>query len=314
VGTFAREEIEAAFAEYRRRGVEDHDWPGWADLFTEDAHYVEHLLGTYHGRDEIKTWIVDCMKDFPSMSLWIEWWVIDQDRVFFYIWNNLPDPTGGDTRYAFPNVTIVHYAGDGLWDHEEDLYTPADANRVVGEWLKAGGTRETPRDDSLRGVDGHAPEPVAEVFPREEIEREFEAYRKRGTDAVESGDWVTWAAQFTEDARYLEHHYGRFSGRDEITEWITGVMQPFPEMDFPVTYRLIEGNRVTSLIPNRLPDPKGGDEEHAFAAAVILHYAGNGMWSYEEDVYNPDEAAEVVGRWLEAGGTLPEGFVVPELS
>jgi hypothetical protein len=37
------------------------------------------------------------------------------------------------------------------------------------------------------------------------------------------------------------------------------------------------------------------------------------MWSYEEDVYNPDEAAEVVGRWLEAGGTLPEGFVVPEL-
>jgi ketosteroid isomerase-like protein len=314
VGQFSRDEIEQAFAEYRRRGVEQHDWPGWADLFTEDAVYHEHLLGDFVGRDAIKTWIVDCMADFPSLSLWIEWWVIDDDGVFFYIWNNLPDPDGGDTRWAFPNVTYLHYAGDGLWDLEEDLYNPADANAVVGDWIKAGGTRELPRDDSLRGVEGHAPEPREPVHPREEVEREFHVYRGRGDAAVQSGDWVTWAKQFSEDAKYNEHHYGRFDGRAEITEWITGVMQPFPEMEFPLERVLIEGNRVTALIPNRLPDPKGGDDHHDFLAAVILHYAGDGQWSYEEDVYNPDEAAEVVGRWLEAGGSLPEGFVIPELA
>jgi ketosteroid isomerase-like protein len=308
-----REEIEQAFAEYRRRGVEQEDWPGWADLFTEDATYIEHFLGTFHGRDAIKTWIVDCMADFPSMSLEIDWWVIDDDRVFFYIWNHLPDPAGGGESYSFPNVTILHYAGDGLWDHEEDFYNPADANRVVGAWLKAGGTRETRQDRSITKPADHHP-PIAEpAAPRAEVEAEFEAYRARGQRAVETGDWAEWAAQFTEDARYLEHHYGRFEGRAAITEWITGVMQPFPDMDFPVEYRLIEGNRVVSVIQNRLPDPAGGDDHHQFPAAVILHYAGDGMWSYEEDVYNPDEAPAVVMAWVEAGGALPDGFGIPEV-
>jgi hypothetical protein len=29
-----------------------------------------------------------------------------------------------------------------------------------------------------------------------------------------------------------------------------------------------------------------------------LHYAGDGMWSYEEDAYNPDAMATVVKAWL----------------
>ena len=35
--TYDRDEIEAAFAEFRRRGVETHDWPAWAKLFTGRA-------------------------------------------------------------------------------------------------------------------------------------------------------------------------------------------------------------------------------------------------------------------------------------
>ena len=30
----------------------------------------------------------------------------------------------------------------------------------------------------------------------------------------------------------------------------------------------------------------------------MLHYAGNGKWSYEEDVYNPAKFGEVVGAWI----------------
>jgi hypothetical protein len=37
----------------------------------------------------------------------------------------------------------------------------------------------------------------------------------------------------------------------------------------------------------------------------ILHYAGNGKWSYEEDVYNPREAQAVVEAWIAAGGVIP---------
>ena len=51
------------------------------------------------------------------------------------------------------------------------------------------------------------------TFTRAELEREFEAYQERGRLAGQTGDWRPWADQFTEDAVYLEHLYGRFEGR-----------------------------------------------------------------------------------------------------
>ncbi len=59
------------------------------------------------------------------------------------------------------------------------------------------------------------------TFSRAEMEREFEAYQEPGRVAGETGDWSPWADQFTEDAVYLEHLYGRFEGREAIRTWIT---------------------------------------------------------------------------------------------
>ena len=53
MGEFTRDEIEAAWAEYQKRGVQEHDWPGWADMFTDDARYEEHNLGVFEGRSAI---------------------------------------------------------------------------------------------------------------------------------------------------------------------------------------------------------------------------------------------------------------------
>jgi len=75
---------------------------------------------------------------------------------------------------------------------------------------------------------------------------------------------------------------------------------------FPVTWCSIDGNRVSARIPNILPDPTGGSgSEYSFEVNTILHYAGDGKWSYEEDVYNPREAEKVVAAWVAAGGTVP---------
>lgn len=302
---FPREEIEAAFAEFRRRGVETHDWAAWADMFTEDALYEEHNLGVFNGRDAIKTWIVDCMADYPTMTLWIEWYMIEGNRVSFYIWNNLPDPTGTGRRFGFPNTTFLEYAGDGKFSFEGDYYNPDDAGRVFGEWLSAGGKRDTPQDRSLEGIDDWAPAVPTTSFPREEIEAELEKYRARGDLAVATGDWDQWADQFTADAQYREHHYGYFRSQDEIRSWIKSVMQPFPTMKFPISYTVIEGNRISALIPNILPAPEGDDGYYGFDVNTILHYAGNGKWSFEEDVYSPAEAGAVVKRWIAAGGIIP---------
>jgi predicted SnoaL-like aldol condensation-catalyzing enzyme len=302
---YPREEIEAAWAEYQRRGVQEHDWPAWAEMFTDDARYEEHNLGVFEGRAAISTFIVDIMKEYPAMTLWIEWSVIDGDRIGFYIWNNLPDPTGTAKRYGFPNTTFLQYGGDGKFSFEADYYNPADAERVFKEWLTDGGRRDTPQDRSLRGIEGWNPEPPQPVYPREEVQAEFDRYRRRAALAVETGDWDQWADQFTDDAHYREHHYGYFTSGAQIREWIKSVMQPFPTMEFPPSYALIDGNRVTTLIPNILPAPEGDDGYYGFDVNTILHYAGNGKWSFEEDVYSPAEAQETVNRWIAAGGVLP---------
>lgn len=304
MGDFDRDEIEAAFAEYRRRAEEQEDWAHWAELFTDDAVYTEHHLGTFVGREAISEWIVSCMADYSAMTTWIDWHQIEGDQIGFYVWNNLPDPTGEGRPFQFPNTTILRYAGDGKFDKQDDFYNPADAERVFTDWIAAGGRRHTPKDRSLRGIEGWAPPVPEPAFPREEVEREFQRYRERGSQAVATGDWNQWADQFTDDARYLEHHYGRFEGQDAIRAWILSVMQPFPTMEFPVTWYSIEGNRITALIPNVLPDPTGGDQTYGFDVNVILHYAGDGRWSYEEDVYNPKDAETTIGAWLAAGGTI----------
>ena len=305
MGKFSKSEIEQAFSEYRRRGVETYDWENWAALFTEDARYIEHFLGEFHGRDAIREWIVQTMDEYPFVSMWMDWWMIEEDRVALYIWNNLPDPTGTGKRYAFPNSTVLHYAGDGEWDYEEDFYNPADAERVWGEWFKEGGRLRTEINKSLKGIEGWAPPVPEPAYSREEVEREFHEYRRRGDIAVTTGDWDQWADQFTVDAKYFEHNYGRFTGREEIRSWIKDAVGSFPEMFFTLDHFMIEGNRVAAVIPNCLPDPKGARDPYSFNVHVILHYAGNGLWSYEEDIYNPREAERTIASWIEAGGAAP---------
>ena len=304
---FPRQEVEEAWAEFQRRGVQTQDWAGWADLFTDDALYEEHNLGVFHGRDEIKSFIVDTMKDYPEMTLWIEWSVIDGNRIGFYIWNNLPDPTGTGQRFGFPNTTLLEYAGDGKFSFEGDYYNPVDAERVFRSWLEAGGKRTTPQDPSLRGIDNWNPEPPSPAHPRSEVDAELAKYRERAALAVATGDWDQWADQFTDDAHYREHHFGYFRSGAEIRAWIKSVMQPFPTMEFPVSSYLIDGNRVTALIPNVLPAPAGDRGYYGFDVNTILHYAGNGKWSFEEDVYSPSEAEGVIKKWIEAGGVMPAG-------
>ncbi|WP_459979887.1 Cif family virulence factor, partial [Mycobacterium avium] len=53
----------------------------------------------------------------------------------------------------------------------------------------------------------------------EEVEREFRRYFMTGP-VME--DWHGWAHLFTDDATYLDHFYGTFTGPDEITKFLEG--------------------------------------------------------------------------------------------
>ena len=56
------------WARYQEQVVEvgkTWDWASYADVFTEDATYVEHALGNMAGRDAIREWIVSTDEHVP---------------------------------------------------------------------------------------------------------------------------------------------------------------------------------------------------------------------------------------------------------
>ena len=74
-------------------------------------------------------------------------------------------------------------------------------------------------------------------------------------------------------------------------------------MDFPVEWYVIDGERVVFYAQNRFKhptDPNG--EPFQFPVISVLKYAGNGQWSFEEDVYNAKEGEKVVLEYFTAKG------------
>ena len=63
---------------------------------------------------------------------------------------------------------------------------------------------------------------------------------------------------------------------------------------------------IVCEIQNRLND-LGDGEIYQAANLTKLHYAGDGMWSYEEDAYNPEAMAKVVKAWLAKRRELKHG-------
>ena len=117
------------------------------------------------------------------------------------------------------------------------------------------------------------------------------------------GTWII-AQVDTEDATYYEHHFGRFWGRERIRSWITETMSQYPACHmkaFPVTWYSIDVKKgwVFCEVMNRMED-LGDNRIHQEPNLTVLHYAGNGLFSYEEDAYNPANMGRMMKEWIEA--------------
>ena len=140
---FSSAEIEQAFVDYQAAvaGIASSgDWASFADLFTRDATYEEHAFGSFTGREAIRAWVVDTMTSFPGntmSSFPIAWHVVDQptQRVICEVRNLMPDP-GDGTVHEASNLTILTYAGDGLWSREEDVYNPMRFAQMCVAWAE----------------------------------------------------------------------------------------------------------------------------------------------------------------------------------
>ena len=153
MGRWSREELEDAFDHYQaaaHKGASRGDWEDWANCFTVDATYIEHRDGNFWGRESILKWITDLMSPWPACEMTafpIAWYTIDEEKgwIISEVRNRMNDL--GDGRiYEETNITILHYAGKGLFSCEVDMYNPLNFERMFGAWVQARLERAEPEE------------------------------------------------------------------------------------------------------------------------------------------------------------------------
>ena len=143
MATFSLDELRRAFEQFAR--VSDGcavsaDFNAFADLFTEDCTYLEHVFGEMHGRESVRQWIVPLMREYPNtlMTYTHDWVLFDEPngRIVLCARTHMPD-LGDGLDYSTTNWTRIDYAGDGLWWREEDIYNPAHFGALLTSWQAA---------------------------------------------------------------------------------------------------------------------------------------------------------------------------------
>lgn len=130
---------------------------------------------------------------------------------------------------------------------------------------------------------------------RTEIEATIERYLELRRAAI-AGEkpWTALAEVFTDDAVFVDSVWGRHQGIAALVEFLDASMRGLDDWDFPHHWQAIDGDRVFLRWSNRLPGtgPDGGPLDNM--GLSILDYAGNGKFSYEEDMYSESHLAQVM--------------------
>ncbi len=141
--SYSRDELEAAFTTWhttvsRAASGEGH-WRDFVDLFTEDAQYLEQMVGVLKGREAIWAWAEPTLAGFPgsAMSFPPYWHVVDEENgVIVAKLNNLMRDPGDGSQMGSDNISILTYAGEGRFSSEEDVYDPSAFGELIGSWGK----------------------------------------------------------------------------------------------------------------------------------------------------------------------------------
>ncbi len=128
------------------------------------------------------------------------------------------------------------------------------------------------------------------VFDRAEISKTIERYLQLRRAAI-AGEipWSELKEVFTDDVVFVDSMWGRHQGVDNLVKFLDDSMKGLQDWDFPHFWEAIDGNRVFLRWSNRIP---GAGEDNM--GLSVLVYAGDGKFSYEEDLYSESHLMKVM--------------------
>ncbi|MFN2539529.1 MAG: nuclear transport factor 2 family protein [Mycobacteriales bacterium] len=138
--SWSREELEEAFGNHGSTiaGLAGQsDWEPFVQLFVPDVEYVDPMMGTMRGHDEIRTWANAALGTFPGSAMTYpeSWHLVDEARgwIVCELRDVMRDP-GDGSLHELSHITVLHYAGDGLFSLERDVYDPAAFISLIESW------------------------------------------------------------------------------------------------------------------------------------------------------------------------------------
>jgi hypothetical protein len=130
-------EVEAAFHRHWTVGSLEERWAEWPDCLTHDVHYIEHVYGVMRGRESVRAWITDLMAARTDVHAVLEWYLVRGQRVVLRMQNRFynPDPAGEPIDFA--GLTVLEYAGGGLFGYQEDYWDVPRSKAAFTEFSAA---------------------------------------------------------------------------------------------------------------------------------------------------------------------------------
>ncbi len=123
-------------------------------------------------------------------------------------------------------------------------------------------------------------------------------------EQIEQGQatWIDLAPYFTDDIVYIDPAWGRIEGIAEVREFLVESMRGLEDWRFPIEFTAIQGDDVVVKWWQVVP---GGLHQSGWSRLI---YAGDGRFSYEEDVLN---MAHVLEDLASSGWRPQAGFNAP---
>jgi limonene-1,2-epoxide hydrolase len=128
-----RATVDAYVALRARIEVGEATWIDLADVFTDDAVYIDPAWGRIQGIDEIRTFLVDSMRGLEDWRFPIRYAAIEGDDVVTVWTQVLPGQRVDGRPFEQTGVSMLRYAGAGKFSFEEDLLNMAHLLEDVGE-------------------------------------------------------------------------------------------------------------------------------------------------------------------------------------
>ena len=169
-------EIRAAYAEFvgarDEAEAERLGWGALADFYTEDGVTIDPVWGRIEGREAIRAYCIESMSGLTGYGWWSceNWTMVDGPRVVSQ-WDQVLGTKDDGTPWFVPCLSILYYAGDGLFCYEYQMVNIGHIGQIMQEmgWVPNADLNPPPehpdRDASLPAAWAHL-EPSLQSGPR----------------------------------------------------------------------------------------------------------------------------------------------------